>query len=297
MQKNNQKFKIFFFLLPSIILMLLFVFYPMIKTIIISFITPSGKFNLSNYTYTYGLESFSIAMTNTIIYTIVVTSSELLLAFVISYALSQKIKFKNTFQTIFFLPYVTSVVAIGAVFQVMYNSEYGIINQLLNNIGITPIAWLGAEHALLATIILGIWKGLAFNILILFTAFSTIDPNLEKAAILDNFSNINIFLKIKFPQIKGVVAYLLTMNIIFNIKVYEEVVSLFGPLVAGPGGSDNTVVYMISKMTLEDPAVAAVLAVTLLIIVILIRILMILSTKIFKYLGNKEERIVGEKNE
>lgn len=287
MSKLKYNVKPFLFLLPSIILMLLFVFYPLINTIMISFISPNGSLSLGNYKYTYGLEGFNTAIYNTGLYTFFVTIIELLLSLVIAYALSQKIKLKNTFQTIFFLPYVTSVVAIGTVFQIMYNADYGIINQILVAIGLNPVTWLDADHALISIIVFGIWKGLAFNILIIFTAFSTINPNLEKAAIVDGFSNIGTFIKIKLPQIKGVLIYLFTMDIIFNIKVYEEVVALFGTINPGPGGSANTIVYMIYQMTINDPAVSAVLAVTLLVIVIVIRQTMVVAPKVYKKLTTK----------
>lgn len=312
---NRQGIRALPYLLPALILMLIFVFNPIISTLILSFTQPgesevisidnyeyviglkslgivlkntltytvfvalfekiliftelveSGVYGFANYEYVIGLKSFGVGLKNTLTYTVFVTLFEMIIALSVSYALTKVVKFKTTFQTTYFLPYVTSVIAIGTVFKVMFNSDFGIVNQLFG----LNIVWLGAEYAIVSMIILGVWKGLAFNILIVFTGLSTIDTNLEKAAQVDGFSSLKTFIKIKLPQIKGILAYLLTINIIFNIKVYEEAVSLFGTVQPGPGGSANTVVYeLYSKMT-SDPKAAAAIAVILLVIVLLIR--------------------------
>lgn len=260
------------FLIPMLTFVILFLFYPIIKTILLSFIQPNGDIGIGNYTFILSRSEFHKALFNTLAYTLVVTVFEMLIALLIAFFLTQKIKFTNFFQTIYFLPYVTSVIAIGTVFQVMYHTQYGVINGVLNAIGIDSIGWLtDPKMALISMIIFGVWKGLAFNILILFTGMTTIDQNLEKAALLDGFSPMQTFIKIKLPQIKPIIIYLLTINIIFNIKVYEVVVSLFGTIVPGPNFSANTIVYMLYQYSVTRPCDAAVLAVTLLIIVVSIR--------------------------
>ncbi len=280
-QKDTKKALIF--LIPSLIFATVFLFYPIVKTIILSFIAPNGSIGLNNYEYVLGLDLFQKAMSNTIMYTFFVTTFEMIIALLISYALTQKIKFQNIFQTIYFLPYVTSVIAIGAVFKIMYHSDYGIINQILNYFHISSIGWLtDPSVVVISMIILGIWKGLAFNILIIFTGLCTTNPQVEKAALIDGFSTRSIFLKIKLPQIKPILLYLLTMNLIFNLKVYEEVVSLFGTITPGPGSSANTLVYMLYQNTLADPKVAAVISVILLLIVVILRFAIDLVKKVVR---------------
>ncbi len=277
--KNHRRALLF--LLPSLIFAVAFLFYPIIKTLILSFISPKGDFGLNNYEYVFNLDLFKLALKNTVLYAGVVTIAEMAIALLISFALSQKIKAQNLFQTVFFLPYVTSVIAIGAVFKIMYHTDYGIINQFLNMFGIDKIGWLSdPSFVLWALIILGIWKGLAFNILIIFTGLATTNQEVEKAALIDGFTPMQTFIKIKLPQIKPILAYLLTMNLIFNLKVYEEVVSLFGTITPGPGSSADTLVYMLYQNTLSDPAVAAVISVVLLAIVIGLRLIADLIKKV-----------------
>ncbi len=278
---KNQTLKALPYLAPALILMLVFVFYPIISTTILSFTEPKGDLGLANYEHVIGLKSFKIGLKNTLTYTVFVTFFEMVIALSVAYALTKVEKLKTLFQTTYFLPYVTSVIAIGTVFKIMFNYEYGIINQILGS----DIKWLGADFGIFAMIILGVWKGLAFNILIIFTGLNTIDTNLEKAAKVDGFSSIKTFLRIKLPQIRGILMYLLTINIIFNIKVYEEVVSLFGTNNPGPGGSATTVVYELYSNMSDDPKAAAAIAVLLLVIVIAIRQLLVL---IDKFTGGKQ---------
>lgn len=274
MNKANKKV-LLLFLLPSMIFAVIFIFYPIINTVLLSFVNPkTGNFTLSNYTYLiFNEPQFHTAIINTFIYTVIVTTIEMLISLFVAYLLSLKIKFKNFFQTIFFLPYVTSVIAIGAVFRYMFHSQYGIINQIIEVTGHQGLNWLTDQRiVLIPVIILGIWKGLAFNILIVFTGLSTTNADLEKAALLDNFSNRQIYTKIKLPQIKPVLIYLLIMNIIFNLKVYEEVIAMFP---TGGVGADSsaTLVYILQNKTITDTSLAACIAVLLLVFAVGIRVL------------------------
>lgn len=277
--KQNKK-NLLIFLIPSLVFAVIFLFYPIVNSLILSFFQGDKFVGLRNFKFLFSNDKLFMAFNHTIMYTVVVTSCEMILSLLIAYFLSKKIKFKNFFQTIFFLPYVTSVVAIGAVFKYMFHSQYGIINLLLENIGITGPAWLvDPKSSLWAVIILGIWKGLAFNILIIFTGLSTVNEDIEKAAIIDGFSPSSIFLKIKLPQIYPILIYLLTMNIIFNLKVYEEVVALFPTGTGGVAGA-TSMVYMLKEYVLNNENVAAAIAVLLLTISLGIKLLQIVFKKI-----------------
>ncbi len=282
--KGNNK--VYLYILPALILILIFTIYPIFNAFFISFQAPNGDINLSNYEYVLSSDMFWKGVTNTLLYAVVVTPISIIISLVISYLLSLKIKFKNTFQTMYFLPYVTSTIAIGSVFAMMYHTNYGVFNAMLEAIGLNPIGWLtDPQYSMLSVILFGIWKSLAFNILILFTALQGIDENLEKAALVDHASSLTIFLKVKVPQIYPVVTYLLVIDLIYNFKVYEEVVSLF----KGSAGIDNsamTMVYYIYQQfyTVQDFSLAAVGAVMLLIFV---SILTILNKLISKKMGGR----------
>ncbi len=275
--KNNKN--VLLFLLPSLICAVIFLFYPIINSLLLSFFQ-NGKFvGLGNFKYLFSDKYLVMSLQHTLVYTVFVTFFEMLIALVIAYLLSKKIKFKNFFQTIFFLPYVTSVVAIGAVFKYMFHSQYGVINTVLEKIGLHGLDWLVDPNiAIYSVIILGIWKGLAFNILIIFTGLSTVNEDIEKAAIIDGFKPRDIFIKIKLPQIYPILTYLLTMNIIFNLKVYEEVVALFPTSTGGIMGAKTTV-YMLKDYITINENVAAAIAVLLLAVSMLIKIIQVIIKK------------------
>ncbi len=286
---NKNKKNILLFLLPSLFLAIIFLFYPIVHSVLLSFFQGDKFVGFRNFKFLFSNNDLLMAFKHTFIYTIVVTSAEMFISLLIAYFLSKKIKFKNFFQTIFFLPYVTSVVAIGAVFKYMFHSQYGIINMFLDFIGIQGPAWLVDPNvALYAVIILGIWKGLAFNILIIFTGLSTVNEDIEKAAIIDGFKPSQIFIKIKLPQIYPILIYLLTMNIIFNLKVYEEVVALFPTSNGGFLGA-TTIVYTLKDYITINENVAATIAVLLLMVSLGIKLIQILIKNI---INKKKQRVM-----
>src|SRR5574337_861578 len=144
MLKKNCKGYIY--LLPALILLGVFVFYPIIYTIIYAVVVPFSSVFIS-----------------------------LILANTLANLKNQTVR--GFFQSVYFLPYVTSVVAIGLVWSWLFNSEYGIINYLLGLLGIDKINWLNdPKYAMTALIIFAVWKSLAFNTLILTTGIASINP-------------------------------------------------------------------------------------------------------------------------
>ena len=165
----------------------------------------------------------------------------------------------------------------------MYHTDYGLFNSLLEAVGLDKVGWLtDPSISMVSVIIFGVWKGLAFNILILFTAISGVDTSLEKAALIDGTSSIKTFFKIKLPQIYPILTYLIIIGLIHSLKVYEEVISLFGD--AGPDSAASTLVYYIyDKFYLvSDPSAAAVAAVVLFVITIILTLFNRKITSMFR---------------
>lgn len=287
MKKFFKENKGYLYLLPALIILLVFVFYPIINSVIVS-LTAKGDFSFKWYEAALSSSTFHKALINTLIYALVTTPITLLIALVISFALSFVKKFNQTFQVIFFLPYVTSTIAIGLVFLWMFHTNYGIFNHFLQMMGIPAQEWLTNPSLAMPTLIIfGVWKGLAFNILIIFTALQTIDPNLEKAALIDGCSSIKTFIKIKLPQIRPVLIYLIIINVINALKVYDEVVSLFGTQTAGTSNSAMTAVYYIYQQTSNGKFGAA--AAAAMILFALIFLLTMLNKMIAKRRGKHEK--------
>lgn len=275
----KRNYKGYIYLLPALIILGIFVFYPIINTIIFSFdeTKASGfKFGFGSYKYLFTDKRFLTSLFNTVIYAAIVP----ILSVVISLLLANTLvnlkneKIRGMFQSIYFLPYVTSLVAIGIVWSWLFNSEYGVINYLLSFIGINPINWLGSpKWAMPALIIFAVWKSLAFNTLILTTGIASINPQYYQAAKLDQASKGTIFREITVKLVSPIIAYTYMISLIAGFKVYTEVYVLFGGRTLD--GAVSTVVrYIIDRFYGDqDFPLAFAAAVVLLIIILTVTML------------------------
>ena len=160
------------YLLPALIIIIVFHVYPLIKTFIISF--EKGTLNnlvfngIKNYQIVLSDPKFHKAIFNTTLYSFTVVPLGVIISMIISLIIFEKIKHKDIFETIFFIPYLTSIIAVGIVFRFLLNKDYGFINYILSFINVGPINFLDDPKMSMFTLIMfGIWSGLAFNIIIL----------------------------------------------------------------------------------------------------------------------------------
>lgn len=275
----KRNFKGYLFLLPALIILGVFVFYPIINTIIFSFdeTKASGfKFGFGSYKYLFTDKRFLISLLNTVIYAAIVPIISVFISLLLANTLVniKNEKIRGMFQSVYFLPYVTSLVAIGIVWSWLFNSEYGVINYLLSLIGINPINWLGdPKFAMPALIIFAVWKSLAFNTLILTTGIASINPQYYQAAKIDQASKETIFREITVKLVSPIIAYTYMISLIAGFKVYTEVYVLFGGRTLD--GAVSTVVrYIIDRFYGDqDFPLAFAGAVVLLVIILTVTFL------------------------
>ena len=137
--KAFNRYKAYLYLLPSILILTVFTIYPLIKAIVMSFQEGysiiDGSFdgiNLANYIELFSDDVFVKALTNTSIYVVFVVPVSIILSLVLAVLINDTVRAKPVFQTIYFLPYVTSVIAIGIVWSWIFNSNYGLLNYILS---------------------------------------------------------------------------------------------------------------------------------------------------------------------
>ena len=254
MLKKNRKG--YLYLLPALIILSVFVFYPIINTIIFSFDETKAKgfvFGFGSYKYLFQDKRFLQSLLNTVIYAAIVPALSVFISLLLANALVsiKNEKVRGIFQSIYFLPYVTSLVAIGIVWSWLFNSEYGIINFFLEKIGINPINWLSdPKYAMVALIIFAVWKSLAFNTLILTTGIASINPQYYQAAKIDQATSGTIFRQITVKLVSPMIAYTYVISLIASFKVYTEVYVLFGGRTLD--GAVSTVVrYIIDRFSIS----------------------------------------------
>lgn len=274
MLNKTNKFKGYIYLLPALIILAVFVFYPIINTIIFSFDETKASgfvFGFGSYKYLFQDKRFIQSLFNTVIYAAIVPALSVFISLLIANALAniKNEKVRGIFQSVYFLPYVTSLVAIGIVWSWLFNSEYGIINFLLGKIGVDPINWLNdPKYAMIALIIFAVWKSLAFNTLILTTGIASINPQYYQAAKIDQATNGTIFRKITVKLVSPMIAYTYVISLIAAFKVYTEVYVLFGGRTLD--GSVSTVVrYIIDRFYGDQDFPLAFAASVVLLIIIL----------------------------
>ncbi|MBQ1786822.1 MAG: sugar ABC transporter permease [Turicibacter sp.] len=289
----KQNFLGYLYLLPTLIITLVFVAYPLVMSFRMGFYetynyyTDQGTgFGLSTFQFVLNDPNFQKALFNTLLISVIAVPVSMIIALAIALLLNAGIKGSKFFQAIYFLPYVTSVIAIGIVWSWLFHSDFGYINQFLGLFGVEPIQWLNdPKMAIWALIIFNIWSGLAFKIVIFLSGLQNIDPQYYKAAQIDGTPKWKVFTRITLPLLSPTVFFLTITSVIGSFKVYNEVFALFGGK-PGPANSCMTVVYYIYDMFYGSSQVhkAAAASIILFVIILIITgIQMLVSKKLVHY--------------
>lgn len=283
----NSKKKIVFnkaylYLLPAFLIVLTFVIYPMIRSVYMSFFTDYNIFKhtgtgigLNGYIKVLGDSKFRMSVVNTLKYTVVVVPVTVAISLFLAVLLNTRLKGWKVYQSLFFIPYVTNLIAIGLAFRFIFHSEYGILNIIMKSLGMDTIMWLNdVNYSLPALMIFGIWAGLAFKIVIFLAGLQGIDKQLYEAAEVDGARPWHMFWHITVPLLLPVIAYISIISVIGSLKTYVEVVGLFGD--AGPANSAMTIVYYVydrfyNANKYVDAAAAAVILFVLVFVITMIQ--------------------------
>lgn len=286
--KNNWKG--WLYLAPVIILVAVFLIYPLVNTIFISFTKDykyaTGEFSgltLENFGYILGLTSKTVAgqavwesnftkfaIPNTFIIVIVTVPCSLLLALIIAVALNSIKWLQKVLQTVFFLPYVTNSIAVGMVFSVIFDTK-GVINYLF---GLDTVWIYNADRwtAMVPLCLYIIWSSIPFKILILLSGLQGIDKQYYQAAQIDSCSRSKVLWKITVPLLSPQILYLMITSFIGAWKEYTSIVGLFnGPGTRGSASSEpnmETIVYYIYENLSTNTSSAAAAAVFLFVIIL-----------------------------
>lgn len=285
---NNQKptwkqtLKGWLYVLPMLIIVAIFSLYPIVSSLAMSFYTQYNFFTnqvmalgFDNFKYLWEDPLFHSAVANTLIFVVGVVPLEIIISLTVAVLLNQIKVLAGFFRTIYFLPFVTSIVAISMVWKWIYNKDAGLLNYFLSFVGIHPIDWLNdPTWALPALIILAIWKSLGFNIMLFLVALNNVDKRLYSAATLDGANAWECFLHVTVPMISPMTFLIAVNAVIGSFKVFDEIFSLFGGQ-AGPGNAAMTVVFYLYRMFYEQNkyGIAAAAGVVLFFMILIVTLL------------------------
>ena len=252
------------YLLPALIIILVFHVYPLIKTFIISF--EKGTLNnlvfngIRNYQIVLSDPKFHKAILNTTLYSFTVVPVGVIIAMIISLIIFEKIKHKDIFETIFFIPYLTSIIAVGIVFRFLLNKDYGFINYILGFINVGPINFLDDPKMSMFTLI----------IIILISGLRNVDKNYYKVADMFGATKTEQFFRITLPQMIPIITFLLMINFINAFKVYAQVFAIFNGKAGIADSATTAVFYIFNKFYVEYRYGQGMAAAVILFILILI---------------------------
>lgn len=289
-----KKVRPWLYLLPSLILLGIFMIYPLFDVLVYSLqegynSASQTYFGIGFYNFSYVLRDpyFLQAVKNTFLLVIITVPLSTGLALLLSLALSSIQKIKELYQTIYFLPYVTNTLAVGLVFMILFKKtpySDGFINMIIQFFGGNSIDFIEGPYwaKMLTMCIYTIWIVLPFKVLILTSALASVDQNLYKAAKVDGTSSFRTFTKITLPMIMPMISYLVITGFIGAFKAYSDEVAIFGTNLNAAGM--NTIVGYVYDMLYGNsggyPSYASAAALILFAIVLTITVInLLLSTK------------------
>ena len=266
MVESKHKWKAWLYLAPAIVLLLVFTVWPIFNTLRMAFWDDYSimkdlggdlefKFGIKNFVKVIDYQGFKDCLKNTLLLTVLTVPISTILALLIAVCLNSIKPLQRLLQTIFFLPYVTNSIAIGMVFEAMFNivgfgtnnPSFGIINNVLGLFGVDPINWINAGSGYWANIavlvVYIVWNALPFKILILLGGLQGINKQYYDAAKVDSTPRVRVFTKITVPLLSPMLAYVVITGFIGGFKEYSSIVGIFGDDMQAVGGESlNTMV-------------------------------------------------------
>lgn len=236
------------FILSPLVGYLVFVLYPFFFSIYASFTNWNGLgtmnfVGLSNYTKLLTDDYFMKSLFNTFFMMLGIPIG-LLLSLLLAMGLNRKIPGTTAFRVIYYIPVVSSLAAISVLWQWAYNGDYGLVNQFLDLIGIDGPNWLQNKDTVKpALIIMTVWKGLGYSMLLYLAALQSVPKMYYESADLDGANKFQKFLHITWPMVKPVTFFLVITNIINGAQMFTEI-NIMTPT-GGPEFSSATVVFYI----------------------------------------------------
>ncbi len=236
-QKRKDTITAWVFLAPTLILFGAFVVFPILFSAVLAFAKWDFVSGLSTIQFV-GLKNFAKMLTdekvhnalkNTFIYTVSIVPISLAISLLVAYMLNNKVHFRKTIRLMFFIPYISNTVALATVFKSLFRSD-GPINMVLRSLGVQDLPqWFSDPNlAKLPIIILAIWTGIGFQMLIYMAALQDVPRELYEAAEIDGASSTDKLIRIMIPLISPTTFYLVVITTIAVFKLFTSVKVMSG---------------------------------------------------------------------
>ena len=245
MRSSRKNLIVLIYVLPAVLFMGLFVYYPLVQNLIFSFyrwsaFSPGKVFvAFENYVRLFHDPVFYTAIRNNLLYALVSVACQCGVGLVLAAVLEERFlrRFQGFFRTVFFIPAVISMTVIGLLWQLIYNPSIGIANALLEVLHLGRFAheWLGdSRTAIYAIILVSQWQYTGYITLLYLVAMQKIPAELYESARIDGAGPVRCFFAITIPQIKEMILVCTVITVIGSFKLFDEIYVMTA---GGPGRS------------------------------------------------------------
>ncbi|WP_298066974.1 sugar ABC transporter permease [uncultured Cetobacterium sp.] len=239
------------FLMPALTIFTIFIFYPICKTVYLSFfqwnmISKNKKFiGLENYIDILTEDSVHKSLINTLIYIGLLIIFNFILPYIIAYILAFLVnKFKGFYRTMFFFPSIISLVVASLVFVWVFNPMIGPISKIYELLNLKPQFWLKTNGLVMVLItLITAWKIFGYNLILLLAGILEVPTELIESAKLDKVSNLQIFLYIVIPMTSSTALYVIVMTIVYGLQQVFVPINVLTQ--GGPNNGSTNLVYSI----------------------------------------------------
>ncbi len=269
------------FIVPNFLGFLIFTLGPILFAFVLSFLKWDGNnamefVGLGNFEKLFSDTRFKDAFVNTIVYSVGTVPLTLVAALGLAVILNQKVKFRNVFRTASFFPYVASLVAVAAVWNMLFSPANGPINMLLAGLGVSakelPKWAADKDFAMFTVILFSVWKSMGYYMVIYLAGLQGISAELYEAASLDGANGLQKFKSITWPCLQPTTFFVVVIMTINCFKVYDQVYMITQ---GGPGTSTLVLVYHIYDTAFKswDLGYASAISVVLFLLVLIVTLI------------------------
>ncbi|MGR3937520.1 carbohydrate ABC transporter permease [Streptomyces sp. BRA346] len=244
------------FMAPAAIFVAVFTYYPMIAGSQMAFrhwdlndLTDTSWVGLRNFQEVFSDPNWDTVLGNTALWVIGSIVPQLVIGFALALWLRRRFRFRGVYQALVFFPWAISGFLIGILFRWMFNSEFGVVNDLLQKAGLIdqPVAWLADPHkAMIAVLIANTWYGVTFFAIMLLAALQSVPDELYEAAALDGAGKVRTLFQITIPYIRVTLVLTVLLRVIWIFNFPDLI---FGMTGGGPNNETHIVTTWMIKIT------------------------------------------------
>ncbi len=232
--KTEQTVLGYLCLLPTFAYAAVFLVFPVIYSLVLSFqrwrlYGNQEWVGFDNYRRIFTDSVFWLSLKNAGFYAVIFVPLSIIIALLVAILLNQKIRGMNFYRTAYFVPVVSSTVAVAVVWSFLFDTHYGLVNEWLSRIGLGRVGWLtDPDVAMFSVIIFSIWKSLGSNVVVYLAALQGVPQQLYEAAEIDGAGRWGRFRYITLPMVSPTTFFMLIMGLIGALQVFEQIMIMTG---------------------------------------------------------------------